>query len=342
MHAALLKLAQATPEQLARAQHTVLLTLSLSLLVLVFVCTALILALWRSRKTPKRPPPAPPPRSAWEEAGRRAAPAQHADIAAQAGMPSIDASVRDRPIAVITGAARRVGREIALELARAGCNIFFTYRSSDADAAKLGGEIAGLGVQATMFHLDLADAASVEEFVKQTRIIAPRIDVLVHNASVYDPTPLGEVTLEDISRQYVVNAGAPLLITARLRAQLEGSILPGGACVVAITDSQTLGTPRRNYGAYMMSKSALNQMVQSLAREMAPRVRVNAVAPGVVAWPETGEESLPETQAKLLKRVPLGRTGEPSDVAKAVRWLAFEAKYATGEILRLDGGWSLT
>jgi pteridine reductase len=103
-----------------------------------------------------------------------------------------------------------------------------------------------------------------------------------------------------------------------------------------------MGRPRKDFAAYAMSKAALVEMVHCLARDLAPQVRVNAIAPGVIAWPEAGYESDPIDQAKYVRRIPLGRAGTPEDAAKVVRWLAFEATYITGEVIRVDGGRWLT
>ena len=129
-----------------------------------------------------------------------------------------------------------------------------------------------------------------------------------------------------------------MLLTKHLAAKLADSPLKGGGAVVALCDMHAMGRPRKDFSAYSMSKAALAEMVQSLARELAPKVRVNGVAPGVVAFPEAGHESDPEMQKAYLSRVPLQRAGTPEDAAEAVRWLALDATYVTGEIVRLDGG----
>jgi pteridine reductase len=165
----------------------------------------------------------------------------------------------------------------------------------------------------------------------------PRCDVLVHNASVYGPTPLEMMSAETAQLFWKVNTLAPLLLTKLLAGRLAESTLPGGGAVVAMADIHAAGRPRRGFAAYSMSKAALVEMVQTLARELAPKVRVNAVAPGVVAWPEDGKESEADKQA-YLKRVPLERAGTPEEAAEAVRWLALEAHYTTGQVVRVDGG----
>ncbi len=243
-----------------------------------------------------------------------------------------------RPLALITGAAVRVGRAVALELARAGCDIRFTYHARAAEAHLLRDELLRLGVHSACEPLDLNDLPAVESFADRLARDLPRLDILVHNASIYAPTPLAAVTAEDLLRNFRVNAAAPMLLTRALAPRLALSHLPGGGAVVAFSDMHVLGRPRRNFGAYAMSKAALTEMVRTLAVDLAPNVRVNALAPGVVAFPDSGFESDPETQARYLQRVPLKRAGTPQDAASAVRWLALEATYITGEIIRLDGG----
>lgn len=242
------------------------------------------------------------------------------------------------PTAVVTGGALRVGRAICLALARAGMDIALTYRSSEREAADLVRAVTDLGRVARAFPVELDDPAAVEALGRRLATDLPRLDVLVHNASVYGPTPLAGLTAETALRQYRVNALAPLLLSRALAGRLAGSALPGGGAIVAMCDIHALGRPRRDFTAYGMSKAALAEMVQTLARDLAPGVRVNGVAPGVVAFPEQGYESTPELQRKYLSRVPLGRSGTPEDAAEAVRWLALDARYTTGEILRIDGG----
>jgi pteridine reductase len=167
------------------------------------------------------------------------------------------------------------------------------------------------------------------------------VDILVHNASIYGRASLTDVSAEHALEMYRVNAIAPLLLTKALAASLGQSTLTGGGAVVAMADIHAMGLPRPGFSAYAMSKAALVEMVRSLAQELAPRVRVNGVAPGVVAWPETGYEADEAARQTYLKRVPLRRAGTPEDAAGAVAWLALDAPYVTGQILRIDGGRSL-
>ena len=249
-----------------------------------------------------------------------------------------------RPVALITGGARRVGRAIAFALARAGCDVIITFRGSDREARTLLEEVRPLGARGACERLDLSDLVAVRGFAAGFARSHARLDVLVHNASVYEPSPLeslartpgpGEVSADEM---LTVNAVAPLVLTAGLAGLLRSSVLPGGGAVVAMCDIHAMGRPRRDHAAYSMSKAALAEMVRSLARDLAPGVRVNGVAPGVVAWPEAGAEADPAMQERYLSRVPLGRAGTPEDAAEAVRWLALEARYTTGQVVRVDGG----
>lgn len=247
-----------------------------------------------------------------------------------------------RPIALVTGGALRVGRATGLALARGGCDVVFTYRASAEPAKLLVEALRSLGSASEALALDLDDLAAVESFGRTFGAERAGVDVLVHNASIYSPTPLDELAAEEALRHYRVNALAPLLLSRALAPALARSPRPGGGSIICMCDIHASERPRKNFAAYSMSKAALEQMVRVLALELAPNVRVNGVAPGVVAFPDSGAESDPEMQARYLRRVPLGRGGTPEEAAEAVRWLAMDATYTTGEIVRVDGGRWLT
>lgn len=296
----------------------------------------------------------PDPCDPWLEAGKRAEPATRYLSAAGADGPSAAGSegnpeafaVRnaqnwpsgDRPVAIITGGVRRVGRATAEAFARAKYDLVLTYHTSDAAARQAADQLCQLGVAVHLVALDLNDLNEVAATAAQLRDDLPRIDVLVHNASVYGPTPIEDVSAADAMMYYRVNAAAPLILSKELAPKLAASDRPGGGAIVAMSDIHTIGRPRKAFSAYSMSKAALAEMVQSLARELAPSVRVNAVAPGVVAWPESGSESTLAEQTDYIKRVPMARSGTPEEAAEAVRWLAIDATYTTGQIIRVDGG----
>lgn len=241
----------------------------------------------------------------------------------------------ERPLALITGGARRVGRAIALELARAGCDVLITYNASESEARSACAEIERVGVRARAEALDLNDLERVERVSERLAKELPRADVLVHNASIYFPTPLASLSPRSAEDFMRVNALAPLVLSRALAPRLAER---GTGSIVAMVDMHALGRPRVGMSAYAMSKAALVEMVRSLARELAPAVRVNGVAPGVVAWPESGYEADRAMQERYLQRVPMGRAGTPEDAAGVVRWLALDAPYVTGEIVRVDGG----
>lgn len=240
----------------------------------------------------------------------------------------------------------RVGRQTCLALAKAGCRVLLTYRTNQAKAQELVRELEQIhessGRSGAPGHscakLDLDDLSAVESFAGELAGSAEALDVLVHNASSYDPSPLESLDVEDALRQYRINALAPLLLTARLRSRLTRSVRPGGGSVVCMCDIHAADRPRRDFAAYNLSKAALGQMVLTLALELAPHVRVNGVAPGVVAFPNEGPDSDPQMQERYLRRVPLARSGTPEEAAEAVRWLALDATYTTGMIVRVDGG----
>lgn len=208
--------------------------------------------------------------------------------------------------------------------------------SSAALRAKV--ELESLGARVELEQLDPGDPDSISALARRVEDRHPVLDALVHNASSYNPSPLETLSFSQLSEAMAVNAFGPAFLTQQLRRLLDASKLPGGAGVVAMVDMHVLGRPRKDLLAYSMSKAALAEVVRTLAREMAPKVRVNAVAPGVVAWPESGPESRASFQREYLSRVPLARAGTPDDAAEAVRWLALEARYTTGEIVRVDGG----
>ncbi len=264
-----------------------------------------------------------------------------------------------RPIACITGGARRVGRAIALELAARGLDVLLTFNTSEHEAHATCDAIRGLGVDAAAVPLDLADPPATLARARQLAAALPRLDVLVHNASTYEPSPLSppdSLDLDAAARQHAVNALSPLALSAALAPLLGAS---GTGAIVAMLDIHTEPAPplpplpppaapassrcapRRDHAAYAMSKAALGAMVRALAVDLAPRIRVNGIAPGVIAWPESGPEADPEMQARYLSRVPLERAGTPEDAAKAVVFLALDATYTTGQVLAVDGGRAL-
>lgn len=239
-------------------------------------------------------------------------------------------------VVLITGAARRIGAQIARTLHAAGWSVaLHAHQSLDAmQPMAFAMEMERPGSVLTL-QADLAQASAAVDMIEQVMAHFGRIDALVNNASNFFPTPLGQISAADFDNLMAVNARAPLLLAQAAATQLR---LHNGA-IVNLTDFHA-SAPKREHAAYCTAKAALAMVTQMLALELAPQVRVNAVAPGAILWPEEGK---PEADRNaLLLRTPLARLGTPAEVAEAVRWLLDDATYLTGQTLGLDGGRALS
>jgi len=235
-------------------------------------------------------------------------------------------------VALVTGSAMRVGRGIALELAHNGADVVVHYRRSQGPAQELAGEIQRLGRRAELVRADLVDEVQIRSMFDHVRDRVGRLDVLVNNASCYEPTPLEALDAAAWDRHMAVNVRAPALCI-----HYALPLMPDGGAIVNITDIAAL-KGRAGLAAYCASKAALLSLTASAAKALAGRgIRVNAVSPGVALWPEGASQ---QTKDSILRRVPLHRPGSPRDVAQAVIFLAC-SDYITGQELRVDGGWSI-
>jgi pteridine reductase len=235
-----------------------------------------------------------------------------------------------KKVALVTGGAKRVGRAIVERLAQAGYTVAFTYLSSQREADELCGKHDALGIRA-----DLTDpAAAVEQILTSLKPFAPRLDVLVNNASLYEPSALDGTNLEQMRRLMAIHFESPLLLAQAFAPMLRAA----KGHVINMVDLLA-ERPWPQYLAYSASKAALANLTLGLARELAPEVTVNGIAPGVVEWPEGYPDA---DKQRYLKRVPLQRPGTPQDVAELVHFLVTSGSYLTGQILRLDGGRSIT
>lgn len=244
-------------------------------------------------------------------------------------MPTPDTTA---PAALVTGAARRLGAAIARRLHAAGHDLALHYRDS-ADAMRaLASELdAARPGSVLTLQADLADAASLPGLVDAAVTRFGRLDVLVNNASAFSPTPLGTITSADWDAQFATNARAPLLLAQAAAPHLRAA----RGAIVNLVDLYA-ERPLRDHAVYCMSKAALVAGTRALALELAPDVRVNAIAPGAILWPEEGK---PEAaKAAMLARTPLARVGSEHDIAEAVLWLLQGAAYTTGHVLPVDGG----
>jgi pteridine reductase len=241
-----------------------------------------------------------------------------------------------RPVVLVTGAARRVGATIARTLHAAGYDLALHCRHSRTELDALVAELEHARPRSTLaLQADLSDLARVPELVMTTLLHFRRLDGLVNNASAFHPTPLGMITPAQWDELFAANARAPLFL-----AQAAGPHLAGRhGAIVNIVDIYA-ERPLPRHSVYCMAKAALAMATRALAQELAPDVRVNGVAPGAVLWPEAGKPYA--DQQELLARTPLQRSGTPQDVAGAVLWLLRDAPFVTGQIIRVDGGRSLS
>lgn len=233
--------------------------------------------------------------------------------------------------ALITGGAERVGARIAARLHAAGAFVIIHYRRSAAPAEALRDELlAARPDSVALLQADLLLPEQVTELVEKAIAVTGGLDLLVNNASTYYPTPVGTATLEQWQDLFGTNAQAPFFLAQALAPALRAA----GGCIVNLVDIHA-ERPREKHPVYCMAKAANAMMVKALARELAPEVRVNGVAPGAILWPE--DYFSDRDRLAILERIPLNRPGSPDEIAEAVLYLA-QAEYVTGQILAVDGG----
>lgn len=237
-----------------------------------------------------------------------------------------------RPAALVTGSARRIGAAIARRLHAAGFDLALHYRDSAGEAQALASELESARAgSVVLLQADLAQFDRLPELVAKAVGRFGRLDALVNNASAFYPTPFGATTPAQWDELFAINARAPFFLAQAAAPHLASA----NGAIVNIADIYA-ERPLRGHAVYAMGKAALLQMTRALALELAPQVRVNAVSLGAILWPENGKD--PEAQSALLARTPLGRIGTPGEIAEAVRWLLQDARYCTGQVLRVDGG----
>jgi len=246
----------------------------------------------------------------------------------------MDASLSGRT-ALVTGGARRVGAAIARRLHAAGANVVLHYRDSAADADALAAELnAARGKSAATVKAELLAPIAPRSLVSTALERFGGLDLLVNNASSFFPVAVGAIEASHWEELMGSNLRAPLFIAQEAAPHLaarEGSI-------VNIVDIHA-ERPLKGYPVYSIAKAGLAALTRSLALELAPKVRVNGVAPGAIAWPEDGQFD-PAERGRIVATTPLARIGSPEDVAQAVHFLAC-APYVTGQIVAVDGGRSI-
>jgi pteridine reductase len=236
-------------------------------------------------------------------------------------------------VVLITGGAKRVGAAVCRRLHAAGANIMLHYRTSAGEARLLQAELNHQRKDSVaLIQADLLDLAKLPSLIDQTVQTFNRLDAVVNNASSFHPTPVGEISEEDWEDLIGANLRAPLFISQAAAPALKKT----QGAIVNITDIHA-ERPLKNYVVYSVAKAGLVGLTRSLARELAPEVRVNAVAPGPILWPDD-EEFDELSRQRIISHTPLKREGTPEDIAKAVHFLLAEATYVTGETVNVDGG----
>ena len=237
-----------------------------------------------------------------------------------------------RPVALITGASRRVGAVTARTLHAAGYDLALHYRHSSDDAEALAKDLQQQRPHSTLLlQADLGDLYALPTLVDKLLAHFGRLDALINNASAFYPTPPGSATPSQWNELFASNAQAPFFLTQAALPALRKA--RGG--IVNMLDIYA-ERPLAGYTLYCMAKAALAAMTRSLALELGPDIRVNGIAPGAVLWPAEGKSE--EEQNELLSRTPLKRAGTPEDVASAILWLLRDAHYTTGQVIHVDGG----
>jgi pteridine reductase len=237
--------------------------------------------------------------------------------------------------ALITGAGKRIGASIAQTLHAAGANVAVHYFRSSDTADEL---VATLNAErvdsAFAVGADLRQSERLEQLITDTVARAGRLDVLINNASSFYPTELGSVTESDWDDLIGSNLKAPLFLAQAALPHLRRT----GGTIINMIDIHAR-RPLRHHHVYGAAKAGLAMLTRSLARDLAPEIRVNGVAPGAILWPDDG---MPDTiKAGIVKRIPLARAGEPDDIASTILFLVRDAPYVTGQIIAVDGGRSI-
>ncbi|HUV70510.1 MAG TPA: SDR family NAD(P)-dependent oxidoreductase [Terracidiphilus sp.] len=241
--------------------------------------------------------------------------------------------------ALVTGGARRIGREIALTLARAGADVAITFRTSQSEAEETVREIESLGSNAFALACDVRSEDSVRQTVASAITRFGRLDVLVNNAAIFDSAALDQLSIEQWDSVFETNTRGPFLVTREAIAHLrsaQGRIINIGS----------LGgiRPWAGHAHYCASKAALHMLTQTMARAFAPEVSVNCVAPGWIDFPvQIDLDEQPADDARrFAARTPMLRNGKAEDIAQAVLFFATGPSFVTGQILAVDGGLALT
>lgn len=243
-------------------------------------------------------------------------------------------SLQDK-VALVTGGARRIGAAIASRLHDAGMKLVVHYRSSEIQAHALQNELNGNRSESVILvRGDLLDVDKNRQLISQCIQTFGRLDVIVNNASTFHPTPLGGAGAADWENLMGTNLRAPFFLVQEAAAELRKN----HGCVVNMVDIHGW-TPLKDHVIYSTAKAGLIALTRALASELAPEVRVNAVAPGAILWPDSDDDEL--GHQRVISNTPLKRTGSPEEVAEAVLFLVRDAGFTSGHVFPVDGGRSI-
>lgn len=240
-------------------------------------------------------------------------------------------------VALVTGGAKRVGAAIVRRLHGAGANVMLHYRSSAAEARALAAELnLRRPNSAAIAQADLLNTAGLPVLVQQTLQHFGRLDALINNASSFFPTALADVDEAAWLDLIGTNLKAPLFLAQAAAPELRRS----QGAIISLADMH-IERPMKNHVVYNVAKAGLVALTRSLARDLAPEVRVNAIAPGINLWPD-GESVFDEvTRQRIVSTIPLKRIGDPDDLARTILFLLADAPYITGQVINIDGGRSV-
>ncbi len=237
-------------------------------------------------------------------------------------------------VVLITGSAKRIGAAIAQHLHQCGMDIILHYHHSKDEAEKLEQDLNSTRANSAFsIQGNLLDEACYSDIVNQAIGFKSRLDVLINNASVFYSTPLGNANFKQWHELMDVNLKAPLFLIKEASSEIRKQ----KGCVINIVDIHGISA-LKDFPIYSTSKAGLIMLTKSMARELAPEIRVNAIAPGAISWPEEMTEA---EKIKILEQVLLKRKGHESDIARAAMFLINDADYMTGQVLTIDGGRSL-
>lgn len=242
--------------------------------------------------------------------------------------------------ALVTGAARRLGRASALALAQAGADIAITFRNSAREARETVVDLSGLGVRAFALRCDVTDEASVRAMMKEAGRELGRIDILVNNAANYETSQFEKLTVRQWDAIFASNTRGPFLVSREALKWMRRPRGKGQTLEAKIIHMGSLGglRPWATHAHYCSSKAALHMLTKVMAKALAPEIAVNAVAPGMI---DLGVKSAAAFMRRMAKQTPMARNGRADEIAQAVLFFATAPQFITGQILAVDGGLGL-